>query len=693
MMRLLLTLCGVLAASLAHAAIPATVGWHELANTSLLSVCPPAGGWPTIQGAEGCPGVIDDWNSGAMDTTRNRLIVWGGGHNGYYGNEIYAIDLDDQTRARLTDPGLPAAPFSPCQEANAGGAQPNSRHTFDGMAYIGSTADQLFVVSGSLACGNGTNGVSTWTYSFGTSAWQRRQDVPLLGWAQNDIEGVLAAYDQINNLVWVDTRVGMLTYNPADGTYTTRRDMGGHYRCQLQTMVHDPIRNYLYTVGCGQMWRWNISNLASVPAPTSISSTGATTCVSTGGPGLAWDSVQQRVTMWCGGATVYTLNHTTNAWTANTLSPSPGAANVNGTYKRFAYSQTSQVFIVINDMTLNAFAARLYAEQENFVVRCAQPGVVKCQNFDSAGDYSLGVKLFAGDGGYVGGSRDTTIKASGTASLKFTLPAGRATSDISGSWRDDLGSTFGEGSTFYAQYRVRISPTMRSNLAQWQSGTATGWKHVIFHHLGGASCASLELTGTIYQFSGGIATQVFYTECGNRLFYMSAAGAQSNSGPYIQQGTPVPPSTPTLGFRCDFNSLVDGTGNGTNCFNWQWTDEWLTFNWEVRIGTFGVANSTVKVTVTRDGSSTSWPLVWFDGNVRLDQNSVSQTTYGAVQFTPYMTGLSSSASSEASIWYDDFIVSTRPIALPGQAAAGGGGGSSRSKAGSGGLRLSGNVRF
>ena len=666
-MRRLLAFCLVCAmvsfAPLSGWAVPSTIGWHELANTRLDAVCPPAGAWPTIQGVEGCPGVIDDWNSGAFDTTRNRLLVWGGGHNGYYGNEIYAIDLDDESRARLTDPGLPAAPFSPCQEANAGGTQPNSRHTFDGMAYIGSTYDQLFIVSGSLACGNATNGVSTWTYNFVSSTWQRRQDVPLLGWSQNDIEGTLAAYDQINNLVWVDTRVGMLTYSPADGTYTTRRDMGGHYRCQLQTMVHDPIRNYLYTVGCGQMWRWNISSIASVPAPTAISSTGGGSCVSTGGPGLAWDSVKQRVTMWCGGGTVYTLNPSTNAWTGTALSPSPGSANGNGTYKRFAYSQTSQVFVVINDMTLNAFAARLDASVDNFTVLCAQPGVTKCQGFESASDYTLGAKAFAGDGGFDGSDRDTTVKSSGTASLKFTLPAGRATSDISGSWRDDLGATFGEGSTFYAQYRIRIDPAMVTNLSQWQAGTATGWKHVIFHHLGGSSCASLELTGTIYQFSN-TGTQVFYTECGNRLFYMNASGAQSNSGPYLQQGTPVPPSSPTLGFRCDFNNLVTGAGTGTGCFNWQWTNEWLTFNWEVRIGTWGVANSTVKVTVTRDGQTTRYPLVWFDGNLRLDRNSVSQTTYGAVQFTPYMTGLSSAASTTTYIWIDDFIVSTRPIGLP-----------------------------
>lgn len=669
-MGLGLLLCAVSAQA---QTIPAATGWHQLSNTSLQSVCPANGfGGSSYNFSDNCANVILAWNSGAFDTSRNRLLVWGGGHIDYSGNEIYAIDLDDLSSTRLTNPSVPVA--SSCLEALTGPTGPNSRHTNDGLAYMGGTIDKLLVTSGSLTCGPGNNAVSTWTYSFASGTWTRRGDMPLMGFTANDAEGAYAVWDQVSGLAFMDTRIGLASMDDSTGTWTVRNNQGGHYRCLSQTAIVDPIRRFIYSVGCGQMWRWNIANVASIPAPTSISSTGGGSCVSATGPGLAWDSVKQRVTMWCGGSTVYTLNATTNAWTATALSgTTPGAQTGNGTYKRFAYSQTSQVFVVINAMGSNAFAARLDTQVEDFTVRCAQPGVVKCQGFDTVGDYTNGVKYFVGDGGFNGATQDTTTKVSGTAALRFNLPAGRATSDISGSWRDDMGSTFGEGSTFYAQYRVRISPEMVTNLAQWQSGTDTGWKHIIFHHLGGASCASLELTGTIYQFSGGKATQIFYSECGNRPYFMTGAGAQSSSGPYLQQGTPTPPSTPTLGFRCDFNSLVDGTGSGTGCFNWQWPNEWMTFNWEVRIGTLGVSNSTVKITVARDGASVAWPVVWFNGNMRIDENSPSQRTFGAFQLTPYMTGLNSAASSGANIWFDDLIVSTQPIALPGQTTGGSGG--------------------
>ena len=97
----------LLSPMLAHAqSIPSTLGWYQVPNTSLHPLCPPDG-----YGGSGyafftyCPGVTTAWNSGVMDTKRNRLIVWGGGHNDYAGNEVYAIDLNSLTSSRLTNPG------------------------------------------------------------------------------------------------------------------------------------------------------------------------------------------------------------------------------------------------------------------------------------------------------------------------------------------------------------------------------------------------------------------------------------------------------------------------------------------------------------------------------------------------------------------------------------------------------------
>src|SRR5690348_7701856 len=68
--------------------------WQELPNTQLQSVCPPDNfGGMNYAFSAFCSNVIAAWNGAVADTTRNRLIIWGGGHTDYYGNEIYSLNL------------------------------------------------------------------------------------------------------------------------------------------------------------------------------------------------------------------------------------------------------------------------------------------------------------------------------------------------------------------------------------------------------------------------------------------------------------------------------------------------------------------------------------------------------------------------------------------------------------------------
>src|SRR5689334_18077993 len=81
------------------AKIPPTLGWYQRPNTKIRPVC--YGGSTNT----GCQNVSAAWNSGVLDTRRNRMIIWGGGHTDYSGNEIYAVNLNGTPNAqRLTDP-------------------------------------------------------------------------------------------------------------------------------------------------------------------------------------------------------------------------------------------------------------------------------------------------------------------------------------------------------------------------------------------------------------------------------------------------------------------------------------------------------------------------------------------------------------------------------------------------------------
>ncbi|MEK6578900.1 MAG: hypothetical protein AABZ55_06710, partial [Bdellovibrionota bacterium] len=91
-----LTIGGIsISHALADTLSSAAIGWTQLTNTKIRPVCPNPALYPNIQGVEGCSAVTADWSSGVFDTARNRLIVWGGGHNGYLGNEIYALNLNE----------------------------------------------------------------------------------------------------------------------------------------------------------------------------------------------------------------------------------------------------------------------------------------------------------------------------------------------------------------------------------------------------------------------------------------------------------------------------------------------------------------------------------------------------------------------------------------------------------------------
>src|SRR5690242_15119827 len=135
----------------AASSLPVQLGWSSIPDTSLVSKCPDI---PEIHGVEGCRAIIDDWGSALADTKRNRLVLWGGGHNGYFGNEIYALDLQALALRRLTEPstGSSLSNLQTCPEAFTDGT-PNARHDYNGLQYL-SKADRYFFWGAGLApCG------------------------------------------------------------------------------------------------------------------------------------------------------------------------------------------------------------------------------------------------------------------------------------------------------------------------------------------------------------------------------------------------------------------------------------------------------------------------------------------------------------------------------------------------------------
>ena len=337
--------------------LPAEAGWYELAGTHLRQVDPCLARNCVYSGVSGQMAVIEAWASGAVDTARNRLIVFGGGHNSYYGNELYAVNFGDTpTVERLTEPGTPQL----CTPTAQQGTQPASRHTYDGIAYL-AHVDKLFVFAGAIACDNGMGSNDTWLFDFTTKTWKQMSPP---GPLPEGALGLVSSYDPVSKLVFIHDRKCLWTYSVETNRYTQLPES-----CQalnyMDTSIIDPIRHEMIIVGTFQQpygpdaWVYDIRPGRASYKPTKLVTTGGEAIVNGYYPGLAYDDVQQKVVGWNGGNSVYVLDRAAQKWTALTFSGGPGEPTKAGTFKRFSYVPSLRGFVVVNSVDQNVFALKL----------------------------------------------------------------------------------------------------------------------------------------------------------------------------------------------------------------------------------------------------------------------------------------------------------------------------------------------
>lgn len=318
--------------------------WYQVPNSKIRDVLPT----PIPPGWTGPEAIIIAWSGGAYDTTRNRYLVWGGGHADYCGNEIYAFDLNTLKWSRLWGPSA-AIPTSGTWEAYPDG-NPAARHTYDGLTYI-PAVDKFLAVGGSL-CWGGSLSTATWLFNFATATWQRGPDL------SNDHVAASAAYDPLTRRVYVQANRVFAEYDPQTGTYTARGAIDAGLWAN-PTAAIDPVRRLFVMAGGGKVRVWNL-NSWRYSEPSTV---GGAIVLSNQAPGFKYDPVRNLFVGWVGGATVYELNPDTWVWTArppapsNTVVPSPSPPQ--GTYGRFQYSPSKNLYIVVNSIDENVWVYRL----------------------------------------------------------------------------------------------------------------------------------------------------------------------------------------------------------------------------------------------------------------------------------------------------------------------------------------------
>lgn len=335
--------------------IPTSLGWYQIPNTAYQNVCPPASQWPVIQGVSGCMSVTVQWGGGTFDSQRNRLVFFGGGHNQYHGNEVYALELNTLTMKRLNDPTNDAPTVCSPQPRKLSDGKPTSRHMYNQMAYI-PTTDKVVTFGGAGdPCGSMHS--DSWLLNMSTLAWTDLGDWSNVVFQPNYGHGLV--YDPNRNLVWMHDYTQLYSFDPATSTWSRQGPSTSSCptNCEELNWEIDPKRSLYIGIGAGMILAYDIRTGSSYARQT-WTTTGDTTCVGSWRPGLAYDSVQDRLVCWPGGDTVYLLNLDTKVWTPVTYSG--GATKLStGIYGRFRYSKTSNLFVTCNDWTANCYTLRL----------------------------------------------------------------------------------------------------------------------------------------------------------------------------------------------------------------------------------------------------------------------------------------------------------------------------------------------
>jgi len=344
--------------------------------------------------------------------------------------------------------------------------------------------------------------------------------------------------------------------------------------------------------------------------------------------------------------------------------------------------------------------AALPNRPESFEERCNQPGVVLCDPLDKGRARGIGITgktpnatlPDALQGHYRDwrwcGRRsngetqtpnfDETIKTSGSGSLKFVIPT-RSDAAAGGycqiDFTPDNSVQFGEGDTFFVQFRVRLSCTLlftdcdpgspgyektRRVYRSADNGT-TSFKVSIINAgdhrdlkepVG--SCTQQHLV--LVAGANGIVTG--YHSCGWYEGHYALIGFEGGSERWDHQ----PRKAGAPGRPCVDRDPDEAS---RDCVQWP-ADEWVTITQQVTVGkwvtdpTDPARSSNVRIWMQRRGEKPVL-VIDYDRNLRGPEKPFMK--YGKIWLLPYMTNKDPLEDHpEAYMWFDELIVSRAPIA-------------------------------
>jgi hypothetical protein len=341
---------------------------------------------PQWTGNNGHACVIECWNGGAFATrlgTKGSLLAWGGGHAGYYGNEVYAFDMQSRLWTRLSNP-YPTPSF-PVTDGIWPDGSPGVPHTY---AQVGYHAGTNSLVSTQTEKNNLGGGVVPMVVFFDltTKTWRRGPIAP------SHIQyGGWAVYDISRDAWWTEGgdsggNFGKFAMN-GDGTAGTWTMYPPKFNSLDAMAERDPLNDIIVMTHFErgtEMYGLDLTNPGGAPV---LLTQGGSPPSRRGRHGWEWSALRQAFIYWRQGGDVYQVklqgsNWRTGTWVWERLTmpanavipadPSPGV------YNRFrvATYDDAEVAVVVNDTAGPVYAFRL---PDGVLVRPQAPGSVGAQ--------------------------------------------------------------------------------------------------------------------------------------------------------------------------------------------------------------------------------------------------------------------------------------------------------------------------
>jgi hypothetical protein len=308
--------------------------------------------------------VIDAWGGAAADTVNNRLIITGGGHVDYNGNQVYILDLN--TNVMSIDIG-PTGNYATGTgiESNSDGT-PTSRHSYEGLVYLPNENAVFYWGNGNAP--GGTRATNVWWYSLSTHSWTQKATQP--DNTQDQVSCMIDPTQSTESLICLGLgSYIMWRYVPGTDTFTQLNALNGTSVPFESSCAIQPDQKIMICVGANSfgasagIYSIDITGAASYAAVNITSSTtGCSALYSVNFPGLDYDSSTGLLVYYSGtGNSVVTFDVASGVCQTKTFSGGPTASGTTqGMLSKWAYFPKLNRHVAVNNAAAASFTVQLH---------------------------------------------------------------------------------------------------------------------------------------------------------------------------------------------------------------------------------------------------------------------------------------------------------------------------------------------